>query len=730
MPSVTVPMRRLLIAVTLAVTAAVGAAIVPPAAAPLIPALSAFDAPAVLAADDIDIGTTARYVVVPDKAVVRVTVNVVATNQKPNQTTNGVVTRYFYDGVNLGIQPEATRVRATQGGHALQSSSVKRAGYRLVTVLFGSNLFFGDATKFKLAFDLPAGAPRSASDIRVGAAFASFLAWSFGDHGTVRVDVPAGFAVDVTGAPMEEATAADGTQVYTATTASSIDWYAWLNARNDAGLTREQLMLTDGEQIVIRGWPEDARWRSRVSTILTQGVPDLVRRIGLPWPVDGPLNVLEIHTPLLEGYAGFFDTANDEITISEDLDNLTIVHEASHAWFNRDLFVERWITEGLADEYASLVLGDTGHKAPSPDPVKPTAKIAFPLNDWPPPAPISDSQSDAREQFGYDAAWTVIRAVVKAAGEDGMRRVFAAAADHTTAYIGAGKPEPARLPNDWRRFLDLTEEVGGATGVADLLATWALPADDRAILADRATARDDYHALVAAGDGWVAPTVVRLALDDWSFADAEARIADADAILALRDRTATLAASLDLTPPGILETDYEGARTAADLAAATSLATDTGQSLQAIDTAAAAAAAPRDWVVNLGLVGKDPDGELALARTEWEAGSIAAATESAILVSGTLAVAADAGRGRAIIIGCGIALILLVISLIALAYRQRRRARARRLAAAGAVTAFGAVPPDLVPTPDLAGDTRPTPNPPPPGTPPPGPPNPPSGTRG
>ena len=41
--------------------------------------------------------------------------------------------------------------------------------------------------------------------------------------------------------------------------------------------------------------------------------------------------------------------------------------------------------------------------------------------NWSPPAPIRDPQSDAREQYGYDASWTVIREIVDEAGEDGMR---------------------------------------------------------------------------------------------------------------------------------------------------------------------------------------------------------------------------------------------------------------------------------------------------------------------
>ncbi len=108
-----------------------------------------------------------------------------------------------------------------------------------------------------------------------------------------------------------------------------------------------------------------------------------------------------MHTPLLEGYAGFYDPETDEITISEDLDDLTIIHEASHAWFNRSLFTERWITEGLADEYAARVLRELDRGYPDPPASSPTEEAAFPLSDWPPPAAIRDEESQDRESYGY-----------------------------------------------------------------------------------------------------------------------------------------------------------------------------------------------------------------------------------------------------------------------------------------------------------------------------------------
>ena len=205
-------------AAVLALLLAAGAAVLPPAAAPAMPFLAGLGAPVALAADDIAITTAARYVVDPGDAVVRVTVDITAVNRKPNRTSGGTITRYFYDGVNLGVQPEGVRFRATQDGSAVKVTTARRDGYQLVTVLFRRNIYFQEKAKVRLTFDLPAGKPRSESDVRVGAAFATFLAWAFGDTGTVRVEVPKGFDVNVSGSEMREAAGGAGSQVLTAST--------------------------------------------------------------------------------------------------------------------------------------------------------------------------------------------------------------------------------------------------------------------------------------------------------------------------------------------------------------------------------------------------------------------------------------------------------------------------------------------------------------------------------
>ncbi|HEY5435328.1 MAG TPA: hypothetical protein VIK13_08840, partial [Candidatus Limnocylindrales bacterium] len=674
------PTRRPpLAAAALAVMLTAGAAFLAPALAPkagepAIPFPAGLAPPVALAASDgIEIRTAARYVVDPGDSVVAVTVDVTATNRKANSVSGGVITRYFYDGVNLGVQPEATHLRATQDGTAVKVTVANLHGYRLVTLFFRSNIYLKETAKVRLTFDLPAGKPRSASDVRVGKAFATFVAWAFGDTGTIRVEVPKGFTVDTSGSKMTPSAGSGGLQVLTATTTTPLDWYAWINARNDAGLTRVQLVLAGGNRIVVRGWPEDPRWRESVTSVLSDAVPQLVKRIGLPWPVDGPLTVIEIYTPLLEGYAGFYDSATDQITISEDLDNATIVHEASHAWFNDRLFTERWINEGLAEEYASRVLVADGGAASKPAAVKRTAASAFALNDWPPPAPISDKVSDAREQYGYDASWTVVRAILAQTGEGGMRRVFSAADAGTTAYVGAAPPERTTLANDWRRFLDLSEELGGATDATALITKWAATPDAQASLTARAATRRDYHALLATGDPWAAPVVVRLEMDAWAFDRAGEAMGQADAVLAKRDGMMVVATGEGLTPPGTLEAAYEGAASTTGLDDALALADTTATSLDEVATARTAVEQSRDWLTSLGLDGEDPDAALTAARAAWQAGDLEQATVLADEAVGALADAPGNGRTRVLVVGGGAAGVVLLLGLTVVVVGRRRR---------------------------------------------------------
>ena len=647
------------------------------------------------AADGLDVTTSTTYLVDPAARKVTAAVDVTAVNRLP--VTAGV--RYYFAGVNLAVQPEATAFAADEAGVRDRATTAERTGYRLLSILFHARLYVGQTAHVHLAFELPAGAPRSASGVRVGAAYAAFVVWAFGDSGSVTVTVPAGFVVDSRGNAMTAGTGVGGSSVLASAVDDASAWAAWIDARYDRALTSQSLSLPAGQRVVVQAWPEDPAWQRRVAAALTRGIPALATRIGLPWPIDGELSVKEVSGAELEGYAGFYRPDLHQITISEDLDPLTIVHEASHVWFNSALFADRWITEGLANEYAWRTLDGLGVSAAGPKSVRTSAKEAFALDAWGPPAAIKTRTQDAREQWAYDASWTVVREVVAEVGEPGMARVFAAAEAGTTAYPGVGTAERSTLPSDWRRFADLAEEVGGGSGVAEMLAPWALTADQRALLAPRAAARTQYHALVAAGGDWTAPAVVRGDMDAWDFADAETAIAVARATLGSRDAIRVEASSVGLAVPAALRGDYETAVTPDALARTAGAEAALFRALDAVAAADRAMAAPREGLVVLGLLGQDPSTTLAAAKTAWASGDAAIASQDAAAVADALSVAADAGRLRlASLVAALVALALLGGAAIAIGERRGRH-RAQAVASAVPSATIVQIAPPAAPEP-------------------------------
>jgi hypothetical protein len=630
-------------------------------------------APALAADDGLAVVTKATYTLAPKDGVVHVVVTVKATNTKPNlveQTSIGpLTTRYFFEKARLVVQSEATKIRASAGWVRLAVTPHEAGNYKVVDVAFRSDLFYKQSTAFRLDFDLPGGAPRSEGDIRVGSAFATFYVWAFGDRGDVAVNVPAGFTVTSTGSPLKTAVVR-GTTILTAAGVTDItNWYVVVVADRHEALTQERLDLAGGEHLIVRAWPEDKEWQKRVGDLLRTGLPTLVDLVGLDWPVTGDIEVAEVHTPLLEGYAGIFHVGEDRIEISEDLDELTIIHEASHAWFNSGLFIGRWIDEGFADEYASLVLDQVSSDTFKPDPVQPAGPGNVRLNEWVHPGRIADEATNLTEQYGYDASWTVVRALVDEIGVARMRDVIAAAADERIPYAGAGTPERLTGAADWRRFLDLLEQVGGSNKATDLFDTWVVLDKEKPLLAQRTDARTAYAALVEAGAGWQPGIAVRRPLADWDFAAARTRIEATLAILETRDQIATLASEVGATPPATLRSAYEAAT---DLAPVKALADAQLAAAEALATTKTRIDGTRDLPTAVGLIGSDPSAELAAAVTAFGTGDTAGVTTAASHADALLAAAPDVGRTR-LLTGGGLLVGGALLGGASVAFYRRRR---------------------------------------------------------
>ena len=633
--------------------------------------------PALAAGSPLRVQAATVYTLDPNAGRVHVAIDFSITDLKPD-TTQFI---YYYRDLSFGIQPEASSVKVS--GSTTSVSTSKQKFFIEATVHLRSNLYYRQTTRFTIRYDLVGGAPRSASPIRVGKAFATFGVWAWGDVGrsTVVVNTPVGYVNTADGDPMEK-TSASGGQGLRAEPDDPNTFYAIISSENSAAYGSDRISLPGGVNIVIQAWPEDSAWDKKVGDTLRDAMPDLESLIGLPWPVAHDLDIRERYTPALEGYAGFFLTDQQRIDITEDLDPVVIVHEASHAWLNERLFEERWLYEGMAQEYAWLALKNAGDPAGDP-PTAPDLKDPghVVLVGWTFPQVIRDQTTDDRERYGYAASFWVIDQIVEAAGPQQMLAAFKAASTGQTAYPGAGTPEKITGTTDWHRLIDLTEPIDqpDSTAVDTALRTYAISASDAKALDNRTAARNAYRALLAAGKGWLPGWYIRKQMDTWTFVGATRAMDEATAILTLRDQVDSAASALGLEPDGRLKTAYEGATD--NLDAATALATKELATVTAIGDAKTKLDAPRDLATQLGLLGSDPTAAYDTARTDFSAGKLDDATSAAQAATALITGATAAGQQRLVLIAV---LVVGALVLVVLAFFLLRRRRQARLVSAGA----------------------------------------------
>ncbi len=646
----------------------------------LLPALLAPIAhlgPSALGADDrLDLRTEAIYTVDLRHAVVHVRVDITATNRRPPTAT----TLFYFDRLAFAVQPDATHVAATQGGRKLAVSTSAASRWLRLDVRLVRRLAFGQQAHVRFTYDLPGSVPRAKRLVRVLRAYVDFVAWAYGDRGSVRVILPTGFQPSAEGERMARRVEAGLPVLRADAIANPARWAARIVADAPAAMAdvtfRTPVAGVDHE-VIVRSWPDDRAWRERTVQILTSLMPRLDALFGWAWSSrDQPLVVSEVAARALEGYAGMYQPGANSIRITEALDPLTIAHETVHAWLNDRLFADRFITEGLADAVSSVLLEQALGIDVGPAPaVSPRDPAHFPLATWAVAAPVQDTGDQRREAYGYNASRHLAVALVDDVGLDRLSVALRAAAAGDDPYGPPGTPRGSSGPADWHYFLDLLDERAGARSADSLFRTWVAPPGDA--LEARSAARTELDALRAAAPGRTLPAAVRRPMGAWQFADARAAIVDAGAAVQERAANDVLRTGLGLAPLDAFWADYAAAENLPALLA--SLQEETA-ALQAVQAAQAAAARPRDVFTILGLsFGGSPDAAMkdasaALAGGRWSDARQGAATVAQVLeaapAAGQRAVAASAGAAGAVIAGAGIA--------VAVRRRRRRTAPDRR----------------------------------------------------
>lgn len=599
----------------------------------------------------------------------------VLTNLTPDVREGDTITRFFYREIRITVPGTVENFRAFSGDQQLSHTLRPRSDgegdqYLTAVVDLGRELRYQETMGVLLEYEIPGDPPRSETTFRINPSYINFSVFGWGDPGLVTVNVvtPTEFDIEFTGSEWDDIRSVDGSTIHVVSGIDELeDFVIHVRGYNDSALVRESLDVEDAE-IVVGAWPGDREWSALVSDTITSGLPVLMESIGLPWGLEDQLPVNESADVSLAGYGGWYIQGDQLVELSEWAEPHVVLHELSHVWFNPDLFRGRWINEGLAGMYSSQAavdagLADAGELRLDAAPTD-TAGVG-PLNTWvvPDSAGLSPEEIRATEEYGYDASQWVVQEIIDDIGFEVMAGIFTAADRDLIAYRGAPPPERVDPADDWRRLLDLVEELGDSAAARDLFTRYIT--DENLTL--RYETRGEYSDLVDEGRGWLPPFYVREPMSNWDFETATSRIAEARTVLDTRFEAEANLVRLGLTPAGTLEDAYQSATDT--LEDVQSLADGLVETTDTVAGAAEAVDADRNLFMDVGLFGSDPEAEYRQALDQFRAedldGAVVEAREVIMMIQG----AEQRGQFR---LGLAAGALVLVVSATTMIVVKRR----------------------------------------------------------
>jgi hypothetical protein len=497
----------------------------------------------------------------PGRGVVRVTIDIDLRNVTEDRVEGNVVSRAFFDTYSVAVPVGAENIVATRNGAVLDGTlspipqSPAFSSYRFQ---LDPPLFSGESATVQVTYDHLGAPPRDPVPWRVNEAYAGFVAFGLGDEGqvTLRISQPFGYEfdefTDLAGFDVSEPDPF-GTVVHTRSGLNE-DVRITVGMANDDRLVSRPLDV-EGVDLELRSWPDDPEWADFAAATVERGIPALEELIGSDWPIEGSFDVRQTVEPSLSGYAGWFDAASNEIAVGEALDADTIYHELSHAWFNRRLSPERWVTEGFAQTYAAELVRRDGAEARTPSEPDVDDPVARPLTEW----TALDSER-AVEEYGYTTSFWVVDALIDDIGFDRAREVIAALQSGRSPYGDTTDTTDVEQPDtDWKRMFDVFVEVGGSRVAREVFVAHVVDADGAASIDRRDLAAADVDALVARSSPWDLPVGVRNRLERWEFDDVADGLAAADLVLEQRAALESIEASVGVDEPDRADEAYASA---------------------------------------------------------------------------------------------------------------------------------------------------------------------------
>ena len=473
---------------------------------------------------------------------VRVETTAVMSNTTSERRQGSTIYYTYFDKTVLIIPAGAEGLSVSSRGRQLTTTSEGfDADFDLITARLPTQLRSRQSRTIDISYSLPRGEIRGDGLFFSNPAFHGFPIWSLADpgSGSLELRVPEDAEMGEFGESLQRVGTEDGFVVWEPQNFDvPEDFYTYVTVTLDDQLLREDFSVSD-QDIVLRTWPGDEVWATFARDTIEEGLPTLEELIGLPVPDQASLEVTESVTPYFYGYGGWYNPQETSIEVGNELDDTVMLHELSHAWFNDGLFVERWVAEGLAEEFtwqAQQYLDWETESLPT-KPVSSGPGVTD-LVDWGSGATARLGEDDLRsaEEFGYNASWYAIHELVGIIGVDEMQKVIEAADSNSISYVGEGAVELTNKSDDWRRLLDLISDVGTESdqeAIESVFVDYVIRPSSVDDLDERRVARAAYREFTNSELAWTVPFEIRESLTLWRFDQAHEVMNEAQAV---RDR--------------------------------------------------------------------------------------------------------------------------------------------------------------------------------------------------
>jgi hypothetical protein len=622
-------------------------------------------------ADAVNITSNITYNLKADEGAPRVSWDIRIVNNDPATSASGSggVVR-FYEGFSFPVLTGARNLSASSAGAPLKvsTSAIPGAPIDEAAVTLSSPLFYGESYSMNLSYEI---ADTRQHSLLVTPTYAFVPVVALGDTATVNVLLPPGapWATELVPSECSQTSA-------TFSCTGSDDIYlaalAEVSRPDLTGTTTVDVTLREkAVTLSIKFFQGEESFAQHVKDLAINALPVMEELYGVPYRGPTDIRLEERGRVITLGYEGLAscEEASCSIAVSPVAGDYTVLHELGHLWSS--LYAKRWLQEGFAEFLAKeaaarmpagLINGlPTDHQP---------GDVQLQLDQWGDVQTgigVNDPQREI-ENAGYYRSERFLVALQAETGIDALKRANAAI-------------QASGIPADSRRFMDALEVAGGGDN-DDLFLEWVFPGSIAPTLSERRHARDRYSGVATrateAGLSDTVPALIRKDLEDWKFADAEARLDEAEDLLAEYEllasdleRLRNDAAAAGLTIGGEIEEQLaawhfdQAADTVAEATTALALYRD----------AQDAVAEPRNTWEDFGLIGSDPEGSVDDAAAAFNAGDYESASNSARdAINAVDDASATAARRVMLVAGAAAAFALLV--LLGVWYTRIRERRA------------------------------------------------------